>query len=284
MLENPSVKRWLGGVEPAWTLLDQESFFALHRPPSPTEGPIRLANDLAPEEILRSSVARNALILMRAASVGQGLKLTATGNLSRSVVGDMRDLFTWPDFDNEGTFSFHRVVNEPDFFPLYFTRHVVEACGLLRRRKGFLRTAPSGRKMLEKGQDRALLAVLFRIAMWHLDLGLGRGLHPGWPLQDLGIVLWSLSIAVTSWETPERLTRLCTIPIIGVLEAQWDSGAMAMEARVLRPLLWFGLLEHREDKIDGSRFGARHFYRKTALFDRTISFEVALEGLADVQH
>ena len=284
MLENPSVRNWLGVIEPAWTLLNQESFFALRRPPSPSDGPIRLANDLTTDEIQQSAVARNALILLRAASVGAGLKMTATGNLSRAVVADMRDLLTWPGFDNEGALSFHKVINEPDFLPLYFVRHVVDASGMLRRRKGFLRTAPSGREMLEEGRGGALQAVLFHIAMWHLDPGLGRGLHPGWPLQDLGIVLWSLSIAGNAWETPERLTRLCTVPIIGVLEAQWDSGAMAMEARVLRPLLWFGLLEHREERIEGSRFGAHHFYRKTALFDRLISFQVEIEGLAEVQH
>jgi hypothetical protein len=46
-----------------------------------------------------SSIARNALILMRAASAGQALKMTATGNLSRAVVADMRDLFTWPGLE-----------------------------------------------------------------------------------------------------------------------------------------------------------------------------------------
>lgn len=31
MLQNPSVKSWLGGVEPAWTLLDQASFTTQYR-------------------------------------------------------------------------------------------------------------------------------------------------------------------------------------------------------------------------------------------------------------
>jgi hypothetical protein len=30
MLQNPSVKAWLAGVEPAWTLLDKASFTALY--------------------------------------------------------------------------------------------------------------------------------------------------------------------------------------------------------------------------------------------------------------
>ncbi len=47
MLDSPDVRRWLDGVEPAWTLLDDDSFNALrHSSPSPT-GAIRLATNLA---------------------------------------------------------------------------------------------------------------------------------------------------------------------------------------------------------------------------------------------
>jgi hypothetical protein len=61
MFQNPAVKRWLGGVEPAWTLLDQASFEALRRPLSRTGGgPVRLAADLTPDEVERSPVASNA--------------------------------------------------------------------------------------------------------------------------------------------------------------------------------------------------------------------------------
>src|SRR5277367_5622218 len=98
ILGDPAVQRWLGGVEPAWTLLDQPSFTALHRPPSPIEGPIRLATDLTQNQTGQSAIAHNALILLHAAASGSGLKLTATGNLSRGVVADMCERFIWPDF------------------------------------------------------------------------------------------------------------------------------------------------------------------------------------------
>lgn len=285
MLQNPFVKKWLGGIEPAWTLLDQASFAALHRPPSPTAGPIRLASNLTNEEVQQSAVARNALVLLRAAAVGPGLKMTATGNLSRDVVAEMCDLFTWPEFDKANDFRLHKVINEPDFLPLYFVRHVVEAGKLLRRHKGHLKVTPAGRQMLEEPHLRALQAVLFHIALWHLDLGyLGRGLHHGWPQCDAGIVLWSLSIAANDWQPRERLARMCTIPINGVLDTPWDTASHAMEARILRPLLWFGLLEHRQDDIAESRLEKRHSYRKAALFDRFLSFDVKLETAGGPQH
>ena len=91
-------------------------------------------------------------------------------------------------------------------------------------------------------------------------------------------MLWSLSVASTDWQPRERLSRLCTIPINGVLDQAWDTASYAMEAQILRPLQWFGLLEHREDEKDPGHFGRRHLYRKTALFDRFLSFDVTLEN------
>ena len=56
ILQDPSVKHWLGGVEPVWTLLDQFSSAALSRPPSPLTVPIRLASDLAYGETQQSAI------------------------------------------------------------------------------------------------------------------------------------------------------------------------------------------------------------------------------------
>ena len=54
--------------------------------------------------------------------------------------------------------------------------------------------------------------------------------------------------------------------------------------RILRPVLWFGLLEHRSEKIAESRFGEHHFYRKTSLFDRMLTFDVAVDSMEGARH
>ena len=285
MLQNPSVKNWLGGIVPAWTLLDQDRFEALRPPPSSRASVITLARDFSPDEIGQSAVARNTLILLHAASAGSGLKLTTTGNLTRGVVAEMIDLFTWPGFDKADAFRFHKVINEPDCLPLYFVRHVVESIRLVRQYKGHLKITHVGRQVLEDPARQALQALLFHTVMWGIDLNyLGRGLHEGWPQGDVGVLLWSLSVSANDWQSSDRLARMCTIPINGVLEAQWDSGAMAMQARVLRPLWWFGLLEYRRVEVPGKRFEASHFYRKTPLFDRFLSFDIKLETAAGSRH
>ena len=197
----------------------------------------------------------------------------------------MCNRFWWPEFERSSVFDFHRVVNEPDFLPLPFVRHLTQAATLLRKHKGHLKISPAGRRMIEEPNIQALQAVLFHVAIWHFDLGvLGRDLHRGWLQRDAGIILWSLSVSANDWQPPARLSRLCTIPINGVLDQQWDTASYAMEAQILRPLQWFGLLEHREEKTDNGDFTNRHFYRKTATFDRFLSFDVRLENADAPRH
>src|SRR5262245_58734927 len=83
-----------------------------------------------------------------------------------------------------------------------------------------------------------------------MDLGnFGRGLRGSWPQADAGIVLWSLLVCANDWQSAEKLTRLCTIPDPAMFSEMWNRTSYAMEAKILRPLLWFGLLEHRSEKI-----------------------------------
>jgi hypothetical protein len=64
-LQDPQVRQWLDGVEPAWTLLTFESLRALRQEPSAVQTTIRIANDLSANEIAGSAVTRNTLILLR---------------------------------------------------------------------------------------------------------------------------------------------------------------------------------------------------------------------------
>ena len=121
-LQDPQVRKWLDGVEPAWTLLTFDSLRALRQEPSAVQTAIRIANDLNADEIAGSAVARNTFILLRQAIERGGLPLTATGNLSRAVVAEMRKLIEWPDYDQADAFRLHKVINEPDFLPLHIVR------------------------------------------------------------------------------------------------------------------------------------------------------------------
>jgi hypothetical protein len=197
----------------------------------------------------------------------------------------MRKLIDWPDYDQAEAFQFNKVINEPDFLPLHVVRQLAHVATLVRAQRGKLVATPLGKSMLSDARQRSLLAILFHLAFWHSDLGyFGRGLLGSWPQADAGIVLWSLSICANHWETSEQLTRLSTIPEPAMFSGTWDSTTYAMEARILRPLLWFGLLEYRSETIPGSRFTAQHYYRKAAMFDRLLTFDVTTNTPSAIRH
>jgi hypothetical protein len=284
-LHDLQVQQWLDGVEPAWTLLDFDSLQALRQEPSTSQATIRIAKDLGAKEIAGSAVARNSLILLQQAVERRGLPLTSTGNLTRAVVAELQKRIEWPDYDQAEAFRLCKVINEPDFLPLHVVRILTQAATLVRVRGGKLVATPLGKLMLSDEQQGSLLAILFHIAFWRMDLSyFGRGLLGSWPQTDIGIVLWSLSVSAGDWQTSKKLTRLCTVPEPSMLTATWDRSAVAMEARILRPLLWFGLLDYRSEKIVENRFEERHHYRKVALFDRLLSFAVKMDLTVGARH
>jgi len=284
-LQDAQVRQWLDGVEPAWTLLTFDSLRALRQEPSASQTAIRIANDLSDDEIAGSAMALNTLILLRQVIERGGLPLTATGNLSRAVVAEMCKLIEWPHYDQAEAFRLNKVINEPDFLPLHIVRLLTQAATLVRAQRGRLVATPLGKSMMSDARRGSLPAILFHIAFWHMDLGyFGRGLLGSWPQADIGVVLWSLSVSAGDWQASEKLTRLCTIPEPAILSGTWDRTPYAMEARILRPLLWFGLLEYRSEKIEDSKFAERHYYRKAPLFDRLLAFDVKTDFVVGPRH
>ena len=283
-LQDPRVQGWLDGVEPAWTLLTFESLLALRHEPS-IQSAIQIANDLSVGEIAGSPVARNTLILLGQAIERVGLPLTATGNLSRATVAEVCKLIEWPDYDQADAFRLNKVINEPDFLPLHVVRQLAQAATLVRVQRGKLVATPLGKSILSDAKRGSLLAVLFHLAFWRMDLSyFGRGLLGSWPQADAGVVLWSLSVCANDWQSAEKLTRLCTIPEPTMLSGTWDRTPYAMEAKILRPLQWFGLLEHRTEKVPSGRFGEHYFYRKAELFDRLLAFDVQVDLSQGARH
>jgi hypothetical protein len=277
VLQNPKVRRWLDGVVPAWTMLDFASYAVLRQEPLPGNEAIRLVRDLTEADLAGSAVARTARVMLQQAVDAGGLRLTMTGNLSRAVVAEMIEVIEWPGLNKAEFFQFHKVINEPDFLPIHFVRVVLQAAKLLRAHRDKLVPTRLGKKLLAPEQHGVLQALLFHISFWHLNLGyFDRNPIDGWPQNDVGVVLWSLSIAINDWMHRNKLTRLCTVPTVSVVESTQDLGSYAMEARILRPLVWFGLLENKPELHD--KFAIPHLYRKTSLFDRSIEFRVQIDS------
>jgi hypothetical protein len=155
-----------------------------------------LAADLTADDTECTAVACNTQILLFAASKGPALRLTATGNLARSIVAEMMDMFAWPGFDRAYEFRLHKVVNEPDYLPLFFIRHILEGAKCLREHKGQLKLTQAGRRTLDPANAGALQEVLFYTTFWQLSFSyFARGMHGAWFQYDVALVLSCLPVA-----------------------------------------------------------------------------------------
>ncbi len=284
-LQSDRVIQWLGGIEPLWTHLDFTSLCRLRHKPDDTDRALAIAADLTPGEALASPFVANMAVLLRMAEARGGIKLTTSSNLTRAVVAELAETCTWPTFDLDLVRSLNKVLNEADVWPLELLHRVAIEGRLLRRQGRALVLAPNGRKALQEGGDGGLLKQLFELVFWRVNLGYWDGYPVStWPQGDMGVILWCLGHATQQWETPSKLVRLSTIPVNGVRDAVDDFSGKAFELRILRFLTFFGLLDAQQDPASTDRFLPLRRYRKTALFDRVLSFDVALEPIEGTRH
>ena len=279
------VSDWPGGVAAVWTLLDPASLQALQVEPSAENRVLSLACDLTEEELVESVFVRNALVVLEHTAAETFVWLTDKGNFGRETVAWMRESMTWPDMEAAEQFREGKALREQDVWELHLLHRLVDGAGLIDGRALLLLLTDLGREMLGTGRRGALQALLFRRAFWHTDLsehiqGAPRRLPGWWPQGDIGVVLWSLSAVAEEWQGTDSLTTLCTVPDDRIPHAPWNPAATMFAWRVLRPLWWFGLIERSETEhpFEPPR------WRKTALFDRFLSFDVHLADGATAGH
>ena len=269
---------WPGAVESVWPMLEEDSLCELRDGEPPDSHALRLSSDLADGELAGSAFARNATVLLRAAAEeGEGLRVTASGTLSLASVARMRAETDWPDMWATEHFRKGTRYRERDIWELHLLRAMVQDAGLVEPGARALEPTALGRRMLEPGSLGALQALLFQAFFWRADLSLfvgwlGQRVPGRWPQEDIGAVLWALSGVAGEWHGADTLVVSCTDPETPAPHGFRAWPAPLFVSRVLVPLCWFGVMEWREiqDMHDVRR------WRKTALYDRLLSFDVRL--------
>jgi len=220
-------------------------------------------------------LATTRLMIRRAQGIN-GLTLTATGALSRADVRALFDAMSWPGYDKGNALAMNKVLNEADVLPVELTRLIAQTAKLLRKREKRLLATKSGSGLAEPEAAAELFAKLFATIFWQTNLSyFDRVPFEAWPQNHVGIVLWCLSVAGEGWFMPEDLMRSCTVWEPALDEGHSDFPAYAFESRVLRPLNWFGLLEMRMiGDANAPTWQRDRQYRKAALFDRVLRFDV----------
>ena len=73
-------------------------------------------------------------------------------------------------------------------------------------------------------------------------------------------------------------------PVKGVLDATWDFPNSAFEARILRLLHWFGLLQRRQEEQRADRPGTGRIPEHQDLLRRFVRFNVGIEPKSGLRH
>ena len=269
---------WPGAVESVWPMLEEDSLCELRDGVPPDSHALRVSSGLLDGELAGSAFVRNARILLRAAAEeGEGLRVTASGTLSLASVARMRAETAWPDMEAQDHFRDGTRYREQDIWEVRLLRAMVQDAGLVKPGTRALEPTVLGRRMLEPGSLGALQALLFQALFWRTDLSLSMGwlvrrALGRWPQHDIGPILWALSGVAGEWHGADTLVVSCTDPQTPAPHGLTGWPAPLFASRVLFPLCWFGVMEWREiqDMHDVRR------WRKTALFDRMLSFDVRL--------
>ena len=190
------------------------------------------------------------------------------------MVAAMREAMTWPGMEATEQYRAGKALREGDVWELHLLHRLMELAGLIEGRAVLCQLTPLGREMLEPGKRGALQALLFRHLYWHSNLSqfvetFPRGLPGRWPQDDIGVILWGLSNVAGEWQSADTLRTLATVRDDSVAGLHWNAEGTMFAGRVLGLLRWFGLLEYHGPP---ERFEVG--WRKTALFDRFLSFDV----------
>ena len=273
---------WPGGVEPVWSLLEPDSMEALRAEPLADNPTLRLAADLPDEAFPESAFVANALIALQQIDDEFLPRLTDKGHFGRDLVAAMREAMTWPGMEATEQFRAGKALREGDVWELHLLHRLMDLAVLVEGEAVLCQLTPLGREMLEPGRRGALQALLFRHLYWHANLSqfvetFPRGLPGRWPQDDIGVILWGLSNVAGEWQSVDTLRTLTTVRDDSITGLHWNAEGTMFAGRVLGPLRWFGLLEYRGPP-DAGEVG----WRKTALFDRFLAFDVELsqEGRA----
>lgn len=237
-------------------------------------GPSLLNEALTIGDLTATSVVPNARILM-AELDGAGAKLTAKGNLNRKLVESLVDRFQWDGYDAAYVRDMNKVVNEDDYVPALYLHAVLKLGGLARTEKGFLKLTKKGKALLAEEAAGKLQAALLRTTFTRYN----PAFLDRYDMQEIfswqiSLILYLIGQFADDWRPADALMRSATIPCEEAADPGFpDRPYRAFEARVLRYLRWFGLVEEKQ-AVANDDWRQPKLYRKTALYDRMLTFRV----------
>jgi len=207
------------------------------------------------------------------------LGATATGNLNRAALRTLRERGAGKDPEFDHLYTPGPNANELDFFLLHIVRVTCELARLLRRSRGTFRALKLGRELAAPARAGDLHRVLFFTFHRVFNLAYLDRMEENPALQHTIAFSWyQLGRLAADWGSCEAIAKDAVLPAAHPAPPppssyRLDDLPFQFRARVVRPLIQFGLLERRPLPGDVGR--SRDFeIRKTASFDLFLQFDL----------
>ncbi|MBN2536752.1 hypothetical protein JXB37_00585 [candidate division WOR-3 bacterium] len=252
---------------------------------------LRLADDLAPDEVNTVLFLDQARRFLRYLVENKGAGLTANGWLKLAEVARLLELMDWARQDADALPPEFKRIGEQEVNSLSVVREVVEAAGLVYRRRGRLLVPKRALPLLEDGRAGALYRRLFLAMFRLLPLDCLYGAEDSVPSlqQSMPVVLWRLGQVAGDWVRLGTVFREVLLDGVRKDIEQYlpefpELRLALLWHRAIEPLVWFGLVELDRQPKQRRPPSARMRLRKTPLFDRFIritSFEPGATGTVD---
>ena len=214
-------------------------------------------------------MCRNAMKVLQFANDTGGIPLTkAHSNFHRKFVNWAAVEFDWPGHELEELYAVNKVLNEPDFPPLFEMHSLLMGTRLMRHYKGKAVITKAGKAYL--GQYGELQA-LFMDAMMASPFGADEATNTFfWDVEHfIGVMSNRLDKLVKVEELAQWL-----VPVSLFKAPEWSTpdkqAALFVALHVVRPLVWLGLIDDGAKAQSRTGLFGERFVKKTPLFDRFV--------------
>ncbi|WP_157784516.1 hypothetical protein [Sinorhizobium fredii] len=223
---------------------------------------------LTEEELQASPMCINTMKLLRYAEQHGGIQITKLGNFYRKCVEWSAEEFQWPGYEPAELYAVNKVLNEPDFPPLFLIHEILLNARLIRHYKGRAKLTKAGSGMIGQYGDLQVALTEYMLRSPIGDDPQANSLF--WNLEHILRVIGS---RLTDWTTVGELSELAIptelFPPRGSLSGRFEA-CLFVAHEIVRPLSWLGLLEDGNLKQRPHVRLEERLVRKTALFDRFV--------------
>lgn len=176
--------------------------------------------------------------------------------------------FQWPGYEPAELYAVNKVLNEPDFPPLFLIHEILLNARLIRHYKGQAKLTKAGSGMIGRYGD-------LQVALTEYMLRSPIGDDPQanavfWNLEHIMRVIGS---RLTDWTTVGDFSELAIptelFPTRGSHSGHFEA-CLFVAHEIVRPFSWLGLLEDGNLKQKYLVRLEERLVRKTALFDRFV--------------